>query len=234
MAEAALSFEDKVRALKSSTLFSSLHERDISRIARLSITKRYTKGERIFSEGEAADGFYIVAHGKVKIAKMSVEGKEHILGMFSKGAPFGEAAMFAGRKYPAYASAAGNVVCLYIQRRNLVGEIKSNPELAFGMLATLSERLGKFARAIEDLSLKEVSARLAKYILDLSAKQNNPSTIHLDVKKGELASRLGAVCETLSRTLARLKLQKVIAVEGGEVKLLDREKLKKISAGYKL
>ena len=233
MAKEKPPLEDKIKALKSSALFSSLDKNDLAEIARLSVTKKYKKGEIIFSEGDYVDAFYIIVKGRVKIVKFSVEGKEHILHIFARGEPFGEAAIFSGQTFPAHAQAAEEALCLYIQRRDLIALITRHPQLALSLLETLSGRLRKFARIIEDLSLKEVSARLAKYILDLSVKQNNPSTIHLDMKKGELASRLGTISETLSRTLTRLKSQKVISVQGNEVRILDNEKLKKISAGYK-
>jgi CRP/FNR family transcriptional regulator len=233
MARERLSNEEKIKTLRASVLFGALDETERAAIADLAVTKHYAKGESVFSEGDRADGFFIVAKGKVKITKMSVGGKEHILRIFSRGEPFGEAAVFSDRRFPAHAVAAENSVCLYVQRRDLTALIRKQPELALSLLATLSERLKGFTRMIEDLSLKEVSARLAKYLLDLSVKQGGTS-LRLDIRKRELASRLGTISETLSRTLNRLKSKKVISIRGDHITILDTDMLKRLSAGYKM
>ena len=226
--------EEKISALKAGALFGSLAEEDLERIADVSITKRPGKGEIIFREGDESDGFYVVVKGKVSVAKFSVEGKRHILHIFGRGEPFGEAAAFSGGRFPATAEAAQDAVCLYIRKGDFTGLIKKYPGLALNMLETLSQRLRKFAAMIEDLSLKEVSARLARYLLDLSARQNNSSLVELDVTKTQLAGRLGTISETVSRTFRRMKSEKLISGTKNEVRLLDMERLKKLAAGYRL
>ena len=65
--------------------------------------KFYDKGKTIFLEGDEGNGFYVVADGRVKIYKVSLEGKEHILHIYGPGNPFGEVPVFSGRKFPANA-----------------------------------------------------------------------------------------------------------------------------------
>lgn len=94
------------------------------------------------------------------------------------------------------------------------------------MLAVLSFRLRKFATQIENLSLKEVPARLASYLVYLSEEQGNDEVVELDISKGQLASLLGTIPETLSRIFSKMNDQGLIEVNGKRITLLDPEGLK--------
>jgi len=94
------------------------------------------------------------------------------------------------------------------------------------MLAVLSFRLRKFATQIENLSLKEVPARLASYLVYLSEEQDNYEVVELDISKGQLASLLGTIPETLSRIFSKMNDEGLIQVNGKRITLLDLEGLK--------
>ena len=102
------------------------------------------------------------------------------------------------------------------------------------MLAILSQRLRLFTHLIEDLSLKEVPARLAAYFLYLSDRTKASDTFELDITKAQLASVLGTIPETLSRILSRMNQQQLIQVEGRRITLIDRQALENLAAGEKL
>lgn len=106
------------------------------------------------------------------------------------------------------------------------------------MIVSLSQFLKKFTVLIEELSLKEVSSRVAKYLLDLSLRAEregkSPMEIELDVSKGQLASRLGTISETLSRTLKKLMTKGIIEVRRHRVKILNRRSLEKLASGLKI
>jgi CRP/FNR family transcriptional regulator len=99
------------------------------------------------------------------------------------------------------------------------------------MLAVLSMRLRQFAVQIEHLSLKEVPARLASYLLYLSREQENPRSVALSISKGQLASLLGTMPETLSRILARMSRADLIRVNGRRIRLVDAEGLRALAEG---
>ena len=90
--------------------------------------------------------------------------------------------------------------------------------------------LRRFARQIEELSFADAPARLASYLIDLAARKSTnfqgKTYLELDMRKGELASRLGTVSETLSRTFRKLKEEGVIEVDGSKVVVLNMDKLK--------
>jgi len=215
--------------LKSCFLFSGLSEPYIRQLEQIGQIRSYQKKESIFFEGEPADGFYIVMSGKVKIFKLSSEGREQILHIFDPGEPFGEAAVFAGALFPANSSAMEKTEVFYIPRAAFERLIQENPSLSLNLLAILSRRLMIFARMIGDLSLKEVPGRLATYLLIASAKKGGSNSITLDLTKTQLASLLGTIPETLSRILSRMQRAGIIEVKGSNIEIKNREELEKIS-----
>ncbi len=210
-----------------------MDDQELSAVQNIVIERWFDKNVTIFSENEEADGFFFVDSGQVKIFKLSPEGKEHVLHICLSGETFAEAAMFSGKVYPAYAKAIKNSNLLFFPKKGFLELIKKDPTLSFKIMASLSIKLRKFADMIEDLSLKEVSARLAKYILDLSIHAGS-RTVNLDIKKTDLALKLGTVGETLSRTLKKLKDNKIINASKNQITILDLDSLQQISSGMKI
>jgi len=213
-------------------LFSGLPEAQRQALATIGFEKSYGKGEVVFSEGEEAAGFHVVTAGHVKVYKLSREGKEQILHIFGPGEPFGEVAVFEGGAFPAYAEALVPLKTLFLPRQAFIDVLKRDPSLALNMLADLSRRLRRFASLIEDLSLKEVPGRLAAYLLFLSERQGDSDDLALEVPKGQLASLLGTIPETLSRILARMTREGLIeSPENRQIRILDRESLEDLARG---
>jgi CRP/FNR family transcriptional regulator, dissimilatory nitrate respiration regulator len=193
----------------------------------MGVSRRVEKGQTIFLDGDQATGFYIVLTGKVKIYKLAPEGKEQILHIFGPGEPFGEVPTFANAVFPAHAEAIEKTQLLFFPRESFIRQIRRDPDLAMGMLATLSCRLLHMTKLVESLSLQNISKRLATYLIRLSEVQKQAAAVQLDMNKGELASYLGTIPETLSRALNRLTNQKLIKVQGRRITILDRAGLQK-------
>lgn len=210
-----------------SQLFGGLPEEEVREIEKIAVTKSFKRGESIFFEGDPGEGFYMVVSGKVKIYKTSLSGKEQILHIFGKGEPFGEVPVFHGMPFPANATALEKTELIFFPRKKFVELVNGMPSLVMNMLAVLSMRLRRFATQIENLSLKEVPARLAGYLLYLSKEQDNPEQVVLEISKGQLASLLGTIPETLSRIFAKMSEEGLISVNGKEISLLDREGLER-------
>lgn len=211
--------------IKSTSLFEGLSGEEVETIAKLIFEKKHGKGETIFFEGDEADGFYIVSSGQIKVFKMNPMGKEHILHIFGPGEPVGEVPVFSKQPFPANAEALVKSSTLFFPRKDFVALIENNPSIALNMLAVLSRRLRQFATQIENLSLKEVPARLAGYLLYIAKEQKNEGVVQLPVSKGQLASLLGTIPETLSRIFARMSDEGLIQVEGRSITILDRQGL---------
>lgn len=219
------------RDIESLALFEGLSGKDQEELARIADGKTFRRGETIFLEGEEGAGFYVVLSGRVKIYKVSPEGKEQTLHLFDPGEPFGEVALFAGTRFPANAQTLEASRVLFFPRDAFAGLIRAQPSVAMNMLALLSMRLRRFTVLIEDLSLKEVPGRLAAYLLYLSHREGGGDALALDITKAQLASLLGTIPETLSRILGRLSREGLIEATGRTIRILDREGLEALAEG---
>ncbi|MFC1488406.1 Crp/Fnr family transcriptional regulator [Thermodesulfobacteriota bacterium] len=215
-------------------LFSGLSEDQLKEIRRIAVDKFYDKGKMVFLEGDACTGFYIVADGKVKIYKVSFEGKEHIFHIYGPGNPFGEVPVFSGMKFPASAQTLLKSHLLFFPKAAFVDLISNNPSLSLNMLGVLSMRLRQFTVQIENLSLKEVPGRLASYLIYLAEEQQAEGLVSLAISKGQLASLLGTIPETLSRIFTKMSGQNLIEVSGRDIRILDRTGLEDLSEHGKL
>ncbi len=223
---------DLVKQIASVPLFAGLPKAQLEALAGIALTRAYEKGQTIFMERSEASGFHIVATGRVKVYKLSVEGKEQILHICGPGECFGEAAVFSGHRFPAHADAIEAATTLFLPTDAFVDLVTRHPSLALTMLADLSVRLRRFANMVEDLSLKEVPGRMAAYLLYLSERQGDSDDLTLEVPKAQLASLLGTIPETLSRILARMIREGLIeSVDNRQVRILDRESLEELASG---
>ncbi len=211
-------------------LFRGLSDEQLDLMAEAFPRKRYDPSQVIFSEGEPAGGFYILLSGRLKIYKLSLEGKEQILHIIEPGEPFAEVALFSETKFPAYAEAIEKSEVMFLSRNAFRQLITNDPAIAMNMLAILSQRLKYFTRLVENLSLKEVPQRLAAYLLFLAGRKKSEH-IALDISKGQLASLLGTIPETLSRIMARMAGKGIIEIHGRRVTILDSGALEMLAGG---
>lgn len=220
-----------VKLLGGVSLFKGLPAAYLAELAMIVTDQEFGKGQVIFSEGDEGDGFFVVIAGRVKIYKVSPEGKEQILHLFGPGEPFAEVSVFTGARYPAHAETLAASRIFFFPRESFVSLIRNNPDLAMNMLASLSLRLKQFSKMIETLSLKEVPGRLAAHILFLSRQNNNAGQVELDMAKAQLASLLGTIPETLSRILARMSKSALIEINGPQITILDQQGLTDLAEG---
>ncbi len=227
-----------VELLRRCPLFAGLKEEDLKRIRAIASLRQIEKKEILFSDGEETKGFYVILSGRVKLFKVSPEGKEQILHIVNAPDAFAEAALFLEGTYPAFAEAMTDCQLLYFPKRDFIQLIEKNPQLSINMIVTLSHYLKRFASLIEELSLKEVSSRIAKYIIDLSMKSSkegkSSKEVELDLSKTQLALKLGTISETLSRTLAKMRAKRIIDVKKNRIIILNREALEELASGLKM
>ena len=207
--------------LKRSVNFGALPDRELDPLAAVAEARAYAAGEPLFLQGRRAEGLYILVTGAISVARTGSDGRQQILHVFeAPGDLCGEAAMFEGGTYPATAATTIDSRVLYLRRADFLALARRNPEILMMMLGVLSQRLRWFASLIDDLSLKDVGARLAKHLVELSRKNGDANTVTLATSKGALAARLGTISETVSRTLRKFQQQGLIAVEGRTITIL--------------
>lgn len=229
---------DMTEPLKLNPLFSGLDETGLQKVRRIAALHTIKKGSILFSQGDDAHGFYLVASGKIKIYRLSPQGQEYVMRIVGPGETIAEAAVFSGISYPASAEALEDSRLYYVKKSDFLALIQESPQLALNMMTGLSLLLRQLAQQVEDLSLKEVSARLARFFLE-EAQEISPVPadglqIPLTLKKSLLASRIGTIGETLSRTMAKMKQKEIIDINKNIITIQSFEALKEIADGLKL
>lgn len=219
--------------LKKCYLCRELDDSELERLEAMGRVKKLNRGEVLFFQGDPALGLYLLLSGQVRIYKSSPEGKEFTLHQIRPGEMFAEAAIFRDDGYPANCAALKDSTVVLLPKEQFFAMLQSSPQISIKMMGGLSSFLREFNRTIEDLSLKDVPARLASFLLKEYEKTGKP-TILLTTTKSELANQLGTISETLSRNLRKLREQKIISVDGNRIELLDLDRLDDLAAGEKI
>lgn len=218
-----------VNWLKTTQIFRGLDQPQLLAIAQIAQLKTFQRGELIFRQGSEATGFFVVKTGRVKVFKLSVNGKEQILHLFKAGEHFAEVPALDGKAFPASAAALEPSEVVFFSRFVFLELLHQSPDIAIHMLISLSQHARNLSKLIEELSFKEVPQRLATYLLNLSERTDSPRTVELDLSKSQLAAALGTIPSTLSRAFYRLSHEGIIAINGSHIELLDRDRLLSLS-----
>jgi CRP/FNR family transcriptional regulator len=235
-----------ISTLKNVFIFSELSSDELEQITKFSRLKTYGKGDIIFFDTEPYQGFCVVIEGMVKIYKISKDGREHIIHLVDKYNTCAEVPLFENSgavldkdfRYPANAMAMkDNTEVMLVQARPFIELINCSPALTMKMVAGFAKRLRHLNHHIETITLKDVSRRVAEYILNeynLKLKSSKKSSlpadaIRLKISKYDLASYLGTIIETLSRTLKKLQCENIIEVNGRIITIKNLDRLKETS-----
>jgi CRP/FNR family transcriptional regulator, dissimilatory nitrate respiration regulator len=214
-------------SLRNCRLFTGLPQPDLEKIADVSVVKSFGKNQYLFREGDEANGFYIIQSGAVNVHRVNAAGKEQIIHIFRAGESFAEATLATRAGYPADARALEPTQVLLVQKDGMVALLKRQPELGLRMLASMSGHLRALVGQLEDLTLKDVETRLANWLVKRCPNPQGETAvkIELTMTKRVLAAELGTVSETFSRTLAKFREQKLVAVKGRTVTVLSPVRL---------
>lgn len=211
--------------LANNLLFKQLSASQIEHIANLVEVRIFGKNDSIFIDGQIANCFYIVYSGSVKVFKLSIQGKEHVLHIMHPTDIVAEVPMFQGEHYPANCIALEKSILLKISRDKLINLIKEEPQIALNMLALQAKRLREFTMQIENLSTKDTAQRLAQYILEKGQMVDGIYTLDLEISLTALANLLGVTRENLSRTVSKLLKSNYIEYSDKQIKLLHLENM---------
>jgi CRP/FNR family cyclic AMP-dependent transcriptional regulator len=208
--------------LRTTQLFAALTESELDLLAARSGTRSHDVGEMLFSEGDPCAGLYIVVTGRIRIFKMSPNGREQVLAVEGPGSSIAELPVFDGGKYPASASALHASETLFVSRQDLRALCLEKPEVSLKLLQVVGGRLRRLVGIIEELSFTTVRHRLISWIM---RQAGGNKTFVLETSHQELAAQIGTVRELVSRNLARLQAQGFIEVRGKEITITDLEGL---------
>jgi len=213
-------------------LFNTLSPEEIDEIRPYLIPVSFKKKETIFSEGDPSEWLYIVTEGKVKITKLSHEGKELILEIISPYDFFGGVAVVKGFPYPANAIAMEDVRLIKVSKGNLMKILDRFPSVMFCMAQNLGERMKGTHDTLKNIALERVESRIASLLLKLSKKagRKTPDGILIDLRltKQDIAEMVGTTVETSIRTMSKFKRSGIVAEKSGKILIKDPERLSSI------
>ena len=213
-------------------LFSEMSATELGRIAEGAREVHLARGDVLFQRGDASNGFYVVIHGRVKLALSSPQGIEKVVELIGPGQSFGEAVMFMDKPYPVYAQALIDTLALHIGKHVIVDGIEGDPAFCRKMLAGLSVRLHRLIQNVESLSLRSSEQRVIDHLLQNldDVKEGRDIHISLSANKNVIASNLNITPETFSRVLHNLSDAGLIKVDGKDVCIKDIAKLRTYDA----
>lgn len=207
------------RLLASISYLAELDDAAQSVIARHALRRTYDAGEVVILQGEPCPGLYLVAEGWLRVFKTASAGREQVIRFVGPGEAVGEFAVFAGGPQPASVSALEPAVLWLLPRTSLLALLKERPTIAQAVIASLARRVEHLLGLVEDLSLRSVEARLARYLLE-TAEQGVVRRRRWTTQ-AELAARLGTVLEVLNRALRSLQDDGLIALDRQCILILD-------------
>ncbi|NIC06427.1 Crp/Fnr family transcriptional regulator [Billgrantia bachuensis] len=196
---------EALQAVRQVPLFAGLEDETLALLTGGAVERSYRRGALLFSKGEPADRFYVVLGGWIKLFRESPDGNECMVGLFSRGESFAEAAMFDRLGFPVNAAVAEDARLLVFPADHFLTTLERNHGLALNMLANLSGMLRSLVRQLDQLTLQPTYQRLAAFIVSLCPEGINQATVCLPCDKLLIAGRLGMKPESFSRAMARLR-----------------------------
>lgn len=195
--------------LRDLSILKNLNEEDIETLEKNIKIVKFKKRETIFSEGQEPEWFYILLKGKVKISKLSSDGREIVLEIVDAPDFFGALAVIKNFPYPANAIAIEDCELGKIPSKVFLQIIKKNPHLEAHILHHVTVRLKSGIESLKNIALEDVTSRIVYQLLKLANKYGKitPEGVLIDIKitKQELAEMTGTTTETAIRTISKLK-----------------------------
>jgi len=189
----------------------------------------FGKREIIFSMGDAADGVYFLARGRVKVYRPSEDGREITLAILDEGDIFGEEALMRPTPRTPFAEALEPTVVYHVERADFLRGVANSPRLAMRLLEITGHRLARAHQQVEDLAFRGVTSRIANLLLDMSREHGSREGMEVIVTPRlthrQMASLVRTTRETLTATLSKLASLNLIRSSRRAVRIIDGEAL---------
>jgi len=230
-------FRADVRAaLRSCRLWYGASDNAIETLLQGATASDLPRGSTLVREGDPAESFGVLVSGKARVYHLAIDGRRTVLETIEAGQPIAALAALAGGRYPAHIETATPTTVAWLPRELLLELLESEPKVARAIVTHLATRLVQVTSLMQSFSL-DVPSRLASHLFHEALSTGTPSIrgleIRLEMPKGELASALGTVPETLSRALARLKKEGIIDINGRLITILDVRALAERGSGLR-
>jgi CRP-like cAMP-binding protein len=206
-------------------LFAKLRSEDLVHVAAMTVERHFQRGDLILLEGDLGGSLHYIRSGLVKVFKTSAGGKEQVLRLIAAGHTFNDVPALDGGPNPASAAAMEPSMVYVIRRNELRQLIMTRPEVAEAVVLSLAHALRHLVSLVEDLSLRHVTARVAKILLDQeAASQQAHRNYHLTQQ--EMAALAGTTREVVGRSLKELEVAGAIEMRQGRAVVLNPDRLR--------
>lgn len=208
-------------------IFSFLSDDELIKIIDMTGHKVYKKGAMLCSQGEKSDTLFIINEGQVKISKLTKEGKEQIVHIFTSGDFFGELSLFSNDEiYNFDAYAISNVKICTLTKQDMDRIIMNNPQISLKLLQVISKRLSQTENLAQNLATNDAEIRIAFMLLEFGEKYgiavNQGLQINLPINREEMANYVGVTRETISRKLSIFEELGIISLKGNKVLIIKQ------------
>lgn len=211
--------DEAIRALTAIPYFVDVDVNLVKTIAKYTVRQKCDAGQVLFLEGEQEVALYIVQQGWLKAVKISSDGREQVLHFIGPGEVFNAIGVFVESSNPATVIALEPAVVWVIQKEIMLKLLDDYPELARTVIRRLAGRVQQLIGMVEDLSLRTIEARLARYLIEQSTDEQLQRPRW--ATQAEMANRLGTVPDVLNRALRSLAKENLIRVERHQIQILD-------------
>ncbi|MCG3190820.1 MAG: Crp/Fnr family transcriptional regulator [Thermoanaerobaculia bacterium] len=200
------------------TLFEGLSPADRNAVAQAAVLKTFKRGERIVTQGERGDSFFVIVKGRVAVSVLSPEGREVVLNNLAEGDFFGEMALLDDARRSASVTAVEKAELAVLTREAFFDLVRNNFMLTRALFASFSRRLRHANSTIEGLASLDVKGRLARYFRDLATTRGRRAggdwIVVVRPPQREIADTIGTSRETVSRTMTQLAKEALIVPKG--------------------
>lgn len=221
-------FEQLAGQLNQVPYFQNLPSEELIGIVSLGVLRNVKSGEILFHENDSCDGMYVLIRGQVNLVKTGPDGQESILNTINPVTMFNEVPVLDGGPNAVSAQAVSDSFLWRISSENFRKLLLKHPQVSLGMLSVLAKRNRLMLGHYVDLSFRTITARLAKYLLEVS--QDGSEVIHRGHHPiREMAAHIVAAPEAVSRTLKIFKMNEVIICNRSAIKIKNIENLRQIA-----
>ncbi|MDP8256435.1 MAG: Crp/Fnr family transcriptional regulator [Candidatus Alcyoniella australis] len=221
-----------IKMVMDSSVFSNFtgDVKEVERITHIGSAKR---NQMIYMPDDPGTELYFLKAGRVKICKITEDGREIILNLVKPGDVFGEMAVISEGKRENFAEIQENVIYYYIKRLDLIALMKSRPEVAIRLAKMIGERRLEAERNMESFLYKGVRERLASLLIklakDYGIKDARGNMLRIKITHQDLANLIGSSRETVSLTMGDFRKEGVIDINDRKIIIKDEMGLARIS-----
>ena len=214
------------------SLFYVLSEDDKKLMQKHTSFTKYKRNEMVFREGDKPSGFMMLVKGKLKIFKEGVGGREQIIRLSKAHGIIGFRAIFAGENHIASAVTLEDSVVANIDLDFIYNRALKNSDFSLGIIRKLARELGFSNARTVALSQKHIRGRLAESLMLLANKygfEHDGTTLKVYISREDIANLSNMTTSNAIRTLSTFANEKLIAIDGRKIKIIDLTRLDRIS-----